>query len=127
MARGPVVEVEGAKQLRATLKKAGDDLGDLKTTHDQIARLIATTSKPRSPVLTGRLSGSVRGSGAATVATVRAGGAAIPYANAIHWGWAAHGIRANPFIAATAHDTEPIWTRYYVKSVDLILSKVRGI
>lgn len=123
----PVVQVEGAKELRATLKRAGMDLGDLKETHDQIARLVATTSVGKGPKLTGRLVGSIRGSGAATVATIRAGGTSVPYANAVHWGWRAHNIRPNPFMAQTAHDTEPIWTGYYRKRIELILSKVRGV
>jgi len=127
MPAAPIVRVEGAKELRATMKKAGTDLADLKATHAKIAGLIAGGAGPRAPVRSGRLAGSVRGSGAATVATVRAGGASVPYANAIHWGWKAHGIAANPFIANVAHETEPIWTRYSLISVNAILAKVKGI
>jgi hypothetical protein len=127
VARAPVVQVRGAKELRATMKRAGMDLADLKATHDAIARLVASTGQGRAPVRTGRLAGSVRGSGAATVATVRAGGASVPYANAIHWGWKAHHISPNPFLAQTAADTEPVWTRYYLIAVENILDKVKGI
>jgi hypothetical protein len=127
MPTGPVVQVEGARELRATLKRAGDDLGDLKGVHDEIARLIAGVAATRAPKLTGRLAGSIRGSGAKTVATVRAGGASIPYAKVIHFGWPAHNISANPFLVNPAHDTEPVWTRYYLNAVNAILSKVKGI
>lgn len=126
MASRPVVEVEGARELRATLKRAGEDLGDLKATHDEIARLVASVARPSVPVLTGRLAGSVRGSGAATVATVRAGGSSIPYAKVIHFGWPAHNISANPFLIDAAHNTEPVWRQRYLTAVNKILSKVHG-
>ena len=124
---GPVVTVEGGRELRATLKRASGDLGDLKAVHDRIARLVASVARQRAPKRTGRLAGSIRGSGAATVATVRAGGAAVPYAAVIHNGWPQHNIAANPYLVEPAHQTEPVWTRYYVDAVNKILSKVHGI
>lgn len=127
MASRPVVEVEGARQLRATLKRAGDDLGDLAATHAEIGRLVASVGRTGAPKRTGRLAGSVRASGTKTTATVRAGGASIPYAGPIHYGWAAHNISPNPFLTSAAHNTESIWTRIYLNAVDRILSKVKGI
>jgi hypothetical protein len=122
-----VVQVEGAKQLRATMKRAGDDLADLTAVHGDIARLVASRGQANAPKRTGALAGSVRGSGTKTVATVRAGGARIPYAMVIHYGWPAHNISANPFLTSAAHDTEPIWTNKYVDAVNRILARVKGI
>lgn len=121
---GPVVEVIGARQLRATLKRAGDDLSDLKDVHGQISRLVIGAT--RAPRRTGRLAGSVRGSGTKTQAVVRAGRASVPYAGVIHYGWPGHHIAPNPFLIEAAHGTEPTWRALYLTEVDRILQRVKG-
>jgi hypothetical protein len=125
--RKPGVEVEGARQLRKTLKAAGDDLGELKAAHAAAARLVSAAAAARAPKRTGRLAGTVRGSGAASVATIRAGSAAVRYAQPIHWGWPARNIAPNPFISQAAQATESVWVPLYEREVDHALSKVKGI
>lgn len=122
----PLVRVDGARQLRATLKRAGQDLSDLKETNATVATYVATRSAAAAPHRSGRLAGSVRPNAAATNATVRAGGAAIPYAGVIHWGWPAHHITGRPFIADTAAATEPVWTEIYSARVRVIVAKIHG-
>jgi hypothetical protein len=122
----PVVRVDGARELRRTLKSAGEDLGDLKATHASIAGLVATRTAAAAPRRSGALAGSVRGNAAATNATIKVGGASVPYAHPIHWGWPNHNITANPFAADTAKATEPEWTRIYLVSVNRILDNVKG-
>jgi hypothetical protein len=121
---GPVVQVIGARQLRATLKRAGDDLQDLTDAHGKISRIVVGAT--RAPRRTGRLAGSVRGSGTKTVATVRAGRASVPYAGPIHYGWPARRIAPNPFLTDAAHATEPTWTAVYTQTVNRLLEKVKG-
>ena len=41
MSPGPVVQVDGARELRASLKRAGDDLADLKDANDRAEQLLA--------------------------------------------------------------------------------------
>ena len=125
--RGIVVEVEGAAQLRRTLKAAGDDFADLKAVHADVSRYVAARAAATAPRRSGRLAGSLRGSAAKTSATVRAGGARVPYANPIHWGWPARNIAAQPFLVNTAHQTEPSWLDYYRREIDRILGTVHGI
>lgn len=120
------LRVEGAAELRRTLKAAGDDLNDLKDAHATAARLVAADAAQRAPRRTGRLASNVRGSGAKTSATIRAGGAKVPYAGPIHWGWPAHNIKPNPFIAEAAQTTEGAWTAIYHNSVQRILDRVKG-
>lgn len=89
MARGGkgLIQIEGARELRKSLRKIGDDLTDMKALNDKVAKLIVSRAKPATPVgETGRLQGTVRGSGTKTKATVRAGSKRVPYAWAIHWG-----------------------------------------
>jgi hypothetical protein len=122
----PVVQVDGARELRRTLKAAGDDLEDLKHVHATVARYVSLRAAAMAPRKSGRLAGSVRGSQAKTSATVRAGGARVPYANVIHWGWPRRHIAANPFLVNAAHTTEPTWTNYYLREVERIMGKVHG-
>jgi hypothetical protein len=124
---GPVVELQGGRRLRATLKKAAGDLEDLKTVHAQVAAMVSARAAGSSPHRSGRLASSIRGSRAAGSAVVRAGGARVPYAGVIHYGWPAHHIRAQPFLVDAAHDTEPAWTAVYLAGLDRILARVEGV
>lgn len=120
------MEVKGAKELRKTLKAAGDDMKDLKATHLRVAQQVVPVARTLAPKRTGRLAGSIRGSGTKTAAVVRAGSKAVPYANPIHWGWGRRHIAANPWMSRAGKQTEPAWTRTYTASIDAILAKVKG-
>ena len=120
------LEVKGARELRASMKRAGLSLVDLKDTHATIAKMVAVAAQGAAPRQSGNLAGNIRGAGTNTMAVVRVGGAKVPYANPIHWGWGRRGIAANPFISRAAQSLEPTWTGTYVKAVDDILAKVEG-
>lgn len=121
-----VVEVEGARELRRTMKAAGADLNDLKDVHQEVANFVASRSRSSAPSVSGRLAGSVRGNRAQASAVVKAGGASVPYAGPIHWGWPARNIAAQPWLATTAADTEPIWYEKYLAAVEVIVGKIKG-
>ena len=80
-----------------------------------------------APHRSGTLAGSVRGNQAKTMAAVRAGGARVPYAGPIHWGWPRRNIAAQPFLVDAAHVTEPTWTKFYLREVERILGHVHGV
>lgn len=122
----PAMEVEGARQLRRTLKRAGADLADLKAAHADVAALVASRARPRAPRRTGALDATTRSSGTQAAAIVRAGTAGVPYAGPIHWGWPARGITAQPWIADTAADTEDAWARTYLRALEHIIDQVEG-
>lgn len=126
MPGGPIVRVQGARQLRATLRKAGDDLTEMQRIHATVSRFVAARAAGYAPRVTGALAGSVRGSQAKTRAIVRAGGARVPYAGVIHWGWPRRNIAATYFASRAATDTEPTWLRYYMQRVDQIIATVKG-
>jgi hypothetical protein len=121
-----VVEVDGVRELRRSLKRAGDDLGDLKDANAEVAGMVAGRASSLAPRVSGRLAGSVRGNRAAASAVVKVGGASLPYAGPVHWGWPARHIAANPFAVNAAHDTEPAWTATYLDAIERIVGKVRG-
>lgn len=122
-----VLKVEGAKQLRATLKKAGVDLGDLKAAHLEAAQIAERGADARAPRLSGRLAGTLRSSGTRTAGIVRAGRASVPWAGPVHWGWPGHNIKANPFISEGAQATESTWIDVYQQALDHAIDQVKGI
>lgn len=126
MAERPLVEVEGARQLRKTLRAAGDDLADLKDANQRAADIAVTAAKAGAPRRSGALAGDIRASGTKTAGIIRAGRKKIPYAGAVHWGWPSRGIAAQPYMAEGAQRTESIWVPLYQQLMDDALKKVKG-
>jgi hypothetical protein len=124
--RQPVVQVLGAKELRRSLKAAGDDLGDLKALNQAIGNMVVGVARGLAPTRTGRLAASLRANRVVGGVSVRAGSAAVPYAGPIHWGWPARNIKANTFILTAAQTSEAEWTALYEAEVNKILDKVEG-
>lgn len=118
--------VVGLRELQRTLKQAGDDLADLKDANAAAAALVARTAVATAPRRTGRLAASGRGNRAAGRAVVQFGGARLPYAAAVHWGWPRRHIPANEFASQAAQRTEPQWVAIYEESVAAIVGRVRG-
>lgn len=121
------VRVDGVKNLRRTMKKAGDDLADLKEAHRESADIAATGARPLVPVRSGALAASLRSTGTKTAGIIRSGGARVPYAGPIHWGWPSRGIAPQPFMATGAEETEPQWLPVYLSAVDRALAKIKGV
>lgn len=94
--RGVSVRTTGLAKTARALEKAGADSTDMKQLMHDIGMLIVTASQP--PVLTGRLKASIRAGRGKTKAVVRAGGANVPYAPVIHYGWAARNIEPQPYL-----------------------------
>jgi hypothetical protein len=120
------VEIVGGARLRATLKKAGADMADLKDANQAAGQMVADESRPIAPHRTGRLAASVRAARQVGRARIQAGGAAVPYAGPIHWGWPSRNIRPQPFISTAAVATEPQWLPLYLDNVQTIVDTVRG-
>lgn len=124
---GAVHEVEGGRQLRKTLRAAGDDLSDLKTVHRQAAQISANRGRQLAPEASGRLAATIRASGTKTAGIVRVGNnTRVPYAGPIHWGWAKRGIKPNPFASKGATDSEPTWLPLYERHITNALSTIKG-
>jgi phage gpG-like protein len=122
-----LASLEGEKELRRTLKAAGDDLADLKAAHARTADTVSVRGRQKAPRRSGRLAGSVRPSGTKTAAVIRAGGGAIPYAGVQEYGWPAHHIPAQPYLVPAAEETQPTWEAEYQADVEKILARVKGI
>lgn len=120
------MQVSGAKELRKTLKQAGDDLGDLKDVNQAVGNMVVSVARGNAPVRSGALAGSIRANRVAGGVSVRAGSGSVPYAGPIHWGWPARSIKAQPFILDAAQQTEAAWVALYEDGVNKILDRIEG-
>lgn len=123
---GGEVRIEGLNTLTRTMKRAGEDLADLKDANARAGAIVASAASAMAPRRSGRLAASVRASRAVGRARVMAGRASVPYGPPIHFGWPARHIAANPFVSQAARDTEPIWLAAYLADVEKALDGVRG-
>lgn len=124
---GVTVKVDGVRQLRRTIKKAGGDLDDFAAANAEAGRIVVAEAAAWVPHgLTGRLSGSIRAGAAKTNATVRAGSSGIPYAGVQEFGWPARNIRPHPYLTTAAKATEPAWTEAYYARLEEIVGKITG-
>jgi hypothetical protein len=126
MADDSVVQLIGNKELRRTMKKAGEDLSDLKDVHQAVGALVAGVAQGLAPKRSGALAGSIRPTRAAAGVAIKAGGAGIPYANPIHWGWPKRNIAANPFLSDAATQSEAQWVALYETELEKIIERVEG-
>lgn len=122
------VRLEGAAQFRRTLRKAGDDLTDLKQTHKDAATIAANASADLAPELTGRLKRTIRAAGTKTAGIIRAGNnTAVRYAGPIHWGWYRRHIQPSLFLSRGAQSSEGRWLPIYQHYVTNTIQQIEGI
>ena len=115
--------IRGADELTRTMRAAGDELADLTAVNDRVGALILARAKPRTPVRSGRLVGSLR----AVADTDDVGlGSNLVYAGPVHNGWPAHNIRANPFLTDAARSSEDQWVGLYAAELEDVVEGVKG-
>jgi hypothetical protein len=132
---GGGVEVQGARQLRADLKAAGIGVEELREAHRQVAEQVLRAAAPYAPRRTGRLAQTVRASGTASKAQVKAGFGRVPYAGPIHWGWSTRAgnprlkggnIRANPWLFEAAQRTQTQYLQTYLTALEKLIADIEG-
>ena len=98
--RSGAIQITGAREFRRNLNKMAKGLGgsEFKAVHLKVAKLVEGKAKQITPVRSGRLQGSVRAGATTRTALIKAGGAQVPYAGVIHFGWPSHNIRPNRFL-----------------------------
>lgn len=124
------VRVDGARKLRSTLRAAGDDLSNFKTTHAYAASIAAAEARRQAPVgpPTIHLRDTIRSSGTKTAALIRAGNnSTVRYGPPIHWGWHRRHIKANPFLSRGAQISEPRWIKVYEDYLEAAIGQIEGI
>jgi HK97 gp10 family phage protein len=136
VANQPAVRIEGLKEVRKQLRDFDDKVGKdmLKAAHKQLADRVVELAGPRVPVKTGALAASVRGLGSVSAATGKAGGAAVPYAAAVHWGTGPrpgqrgpHNIKRRPFLLDALKRLEPDVADEYAEQLRRLISRLKGL
>lgn len=127
---GTGYDIQGGKRLLKTLRAAGVDLEDLKPVNGEAAKIVEQAARSAVPTRTGRLRMTLRSAATKRSGVIRAGNnrknGGVPYANPIHWGWLARGIKPNPWLSRTAQKTEPQWYAKYKTFTERVLGKVKG-
>lgn len=133
MSRRPpvIVQVDGARQLRRTLRKLGDDLGDLKAAHLDAATIAKRAVAAEAPTRTGKMRATIRASGTKTAGIVRVGNnrksaSGVRYAGVQNWGWPKRNIKANGFLSRGGRRSEPQWIRPYMTYLNQLTNQVKG-
>ena len=126
MAADVGVQIEGLSRLASTMKRAGQDVEELKDAHARAGETVAAAAAAAAPRRSGNLAGSIRAARQARRARVQAGSSRVPYAAPIQWGWPARTIAANPFLSDAARSTEGAWLKAYLDDVQKALDKVKA-
>ena len=90
------VQVQGAREVRATLRKLGQGTRDMTQVHRQVAAMVIGPAQSRTRHLTGALAASYKVKASAAKAQV---GSSLVYAPVQEFGWPRHGI--TPSLALT--------------------------
>lgn len=122
--KAPRIQVEGAKELRAAMKRMGADLGDMTAINKSAAQTVAGQARSIVPVLTGRLMGSIRPLATRTRGQVAAGNKSVPYAGPIHFGWPARNISADPFLWDALESKEGEVIEKYEAHIEALVLKL---
>lgn len=117
------VEVEGAPELRRTLKRMGADMGDLTALHRQVAGIVVGPARSLAPHASGRLAGSIRPRATRAAARIAAGGARVPYARVQEYGWPARGIVARRYMERALATTRDAVVATYRTGIAAIVAK----
>jgi len=125
MAAGqPAIQVQGAKELRAALKRMGADLVDLTAINKAAAEKVAESARDIVPHLTGALGGTIKATATRTRGRVQAGSRPVPYAGPIHFGWPARNISPQPFLYEALDERRDEVVEAYEAHIEALVEKV---
>ena len=128
---GTPMAVEGAKELASLIRKIGDrDLKKaLRDAHKTVAELVKDRAKRIVPSRSGKLRKSIGARAGQRDSKVKAGSKArVPYAGVIEFGWAARGIKAQPFMRRALSDKyrDGDLVKTYEKEIGGVLRRIEG-
>ena len=109
------IKVQGRREINRALAAIGVPKDAIKKAGKDSAQAVLNEAKTLVPVRSGALRNSIRlGATATGKVTIRAGGARVPYANPIHWGWFKRNIKPQPFfIKALGLTREEVIRNYF--------------
>ena len=114
-------KVRGADRLAATLRAAGNKLGDMTQASTTAAQAVTADAKSKAPRRTGRLAASIVGEGRRNTARVTAG---APYAAYVEFGTAR--VPARPYMRPALAARQAQIVDAYAAETDRIIGTVKG-
>lgn len=108
------IRVSGLNRAIRALKDVGVPGAEIAKAGKDSAEVVAAEARTLVPVRSGALRNSIRTGTQQRKVIVRAGGARVPYANPIHWGWFRKGIAPNQFFGrAIGGKIDEIYSKYF--------------
>lgn len=98
-----VVKITGLREVVRSLNQYAGAVDDLKEANSKIASKVAQSAVSIAPKNSGALARSIRGNRAKEKVQIKAGGARVPYAGVIEYGWPAKNINAEPYLRTAAY------------------------
>lgn len=124
MAAGPAVKVEGAREVRSTLRKLGKGTRDMSAVHRRVAALVLGPARERTRRQSGDLGGSYRVKVSAAKAAISS---SLVYAPVQEFGWPRHGITPSLALTGTVESMRgTIGDAYQREVADLVDRLNRG-
>jgi len=117
------IKVEGLTELRVGLKQLDDKMPkELNKVAKASAEVVRDEAKQIVPRRSGKLAGSIKTSGTAKGGFVKSGG--LEYHRVIHFGWARHNIRPQPFLYDARDSREAEVIEKFEREVAALVNKV---
>lgn len=117
------VQVKGLNEALRALSKAGDDFEDLKDANQELGSIIARKAAAIVPKRSGALEQSIKANRAKKKVQIKAGGARVPYAGVIEYGWRARNIAPQPYIRKAAFEDRDLIKTKYEENIKSIINK----
>lgn len=117
------VEVKGLNEVLRALNKLGAEFEDLKDANKELGDTIARRAAAVAPRLTGALASSIRANRAKKRVSIKAGGARVPYAGVIEYGWEARSIRPQPYLRKAAFERRDYISQTYEDNIRSLIKK----
>jgi hypothetical protein len=123
MAQSVTVKVTGLREVVRSFKQYAGAVDDLKEANAAIGSKVAQTAVATTPFRTGRLASTVKSNRAVQRVQLKAGGARVPYAGVIEYGWPARNIEAQPFLRRAAWTNRDYIVQQYTSNLESIKRK----
>ena len=118
------IKVAGLNEAIRSLRAIGVPSKEIGQASFEAGELVAARARTLVPVRSGRLRSSIKTSKIARKVQVKAGNErSIPYANPIHWGWNARGIRPRPFFTNALSTTRSQVYQVFFDSIEKLFQK----
>lgn len=97
------VRIKGLREVTRSLDQYKGAVDDLKEANAKISSKVSRDAVAITPKKTGTLARSVKGNRAKNTVQIKAGGARVPYAGVIEYGWPDHKIEPQSYLRKAAY------------------------